>query len=74
VQQVKGQGLPIFEQGGKFGDLFVEYNVILPSTVSPSLRASKSMYQLITLNLFIILQFHSELADAFRPVRGKDEL
>jgi len=38
VQTINGEGMPIFEQDGKFGDLYVEYNVILPSTITPSLR------------------------------------
>ncbi|KAF9514924.1 hypothetical protein BS47DRAFT_1376395 [Hydnum rufescens UP504] len=38
VQTIKGEGMPVFEQDGKFGDLYVEYNVILPSTITPSLR------------------------------------
>jgi len=39
VHQVKGEGLPIFEQSSHFGDLFVEYNVVLPAAISPAFRA-----------------------------------
>lgn len=42
VQTIKGKGLPVFEQEGKFGDLFVEYTVVLPQSISNGLRSSKS--------------------------------
>lgn len=38
VQQIRGEGMPVFEQDDKFGDLFIEYNVVLPSSVSQSAR------------------------------------
>jgi DnaJ-related protein SCJ1 len=37
VQVIKGEGMPVFERE-EFGDLFVEYNVVLPAELSPSLR------------------------------------
>ncbi|GAA94207.1 uncharacterized protein L969DRAFT_16430 [Mixia osmundae IAM 14324] len=37
VQVIKGEGLPHFQSGGH-GDLFVQYNVVLPATISPSVR------------------------------------
>ncbi|KAF8340261.1 DnaJ-domain-containing protein [Cantharellus anzutake] len=38
VQQIEGEGMPVFDQEGMFGDLFIEYNVVLPSTISKSAR------------------------------------
>ncbi|KAI0661750.1 DnaJ-domain-containing protein [Cubamyces menziesii] len=37
VQTIKGEGMPIFEGTG-YGDLYVEYNVVLPSEISPETR------------------------------------
>jgi len=37
VQTIKGEGMPIFEQSN-YGELFVEYNVVLPMEVSPDLK------------------------------------
>ncbi|KAH9945168.1 DnaJ-domain-containing protein [Epithele typhae] len=34
VQVIKGEGMPIFEHPFEHGDLFVEYNVILPTELS----------------------------------------
>ncbi|ORY72570.1 hypothetical protein BCR35DRAFT_282007 [Leucosporidium creatinivorum] len=39
VQTVKGEGLPVYHESGH-GDLFVEYSVVLPSTISSSARSS----------------------------------
>ena len=40
VQTIHGEGMPIFERSSR-GDLFVEYNVVLPMEVGPELRRSK---------------------------------
>lgn len=40
VQVVKGEGLPVYHESGH-GDLFVEYSVVLPTTISASARSSK---------------------------------
>ncbi|KAI5122286.1 hypothetical protein M0805_002366 [Coniferiporia weirii] len=37
VQIIKNEGMPIFQEG-TFGDLFVEYNVVLPTDISSELR------------------------------------
>ncbi|KAG8858774.1 DnaJ- protein scj1 [Tulasnella sp. 330] len=37
VQVIKGEGMPVFEGRG-FGDMFIEYNVVLPASLSASLR------------------------------------
>ena len=42
VQVVKGEGMPSFGRKGSNGDLFVEYNVVLPVEISSELRRSKS--------------------------------
>ena len=42
VQVVKGEGMPHFGSRSTKGDLFVEYNVILPLEVSSETRLSKS--------------------------------
>jgi DnaJ-class molecular chaperone len=41
VQTIKGEGMPAFENF-HHGDLFVEYNVVLPSDLTPDLRHSTS--------------------------------
>lgn len=40
VQTIKGEGMPIYREG-TFGDLFVEYTVVLPTELSPELRRSE---------------------------------
>ncbi|KIJ50976.1 hypothetical protein M422DRAFT_776891 [Sphaerobolus stellatus SS14] len=37
VQTIKDEGMPVFEGTG-YGDLFVEYNVVLPAKLSPELQ------------------------------------
>nr|GAT60787.1 chaperone protein DnaJ [Mycena chlorophos] len=37
VQTLEGEGMPHFEKS-TFGDLFVEYNVVLPTEISPQIR------------------------------------
>ncbi|KAI0649090.1 DnaJ-domain-containing protein [Trametes meyenii] len=37
VQTIKGEGMPVFQQS-EYGDLYVEYNVVLPSEVSPETK------------------------------------
>jgi len=34
VQQIKGEGMPLFERHKEQGDLFIEYNVVLPTSLS----------------------------------------
>jgi len=38
VQMIKGEGMPSFENKNAKGDLFVEYNVVLPVEISPEMR------------------------------------
>lgn len=40
--KVPGEGMPIFEGPGH-GDLFIEFNVVLPERISPELRKSESV-------------------------------
>ncbi|KAH9942757.1 hypothetical protein B0H21DRAFT_750217 [Amylocystis lapponica] len=35
VQTIKEEGMPVFEQDDAFGDLYIEYNVVLPTELSP---------------------------------------
>ena len=44
IQTFKGEGMPHFGSRSSRGDLFVEYNVVLPLEVSPETRRSKSFY------------------------------
>ncbi|KAL5525788.1 hypothetical protein ACEPAG_7125 [Sanghuangporus baumii] len=37
VQIIRGEGMPVWQES-KFGDLFVEYAVVLPTEISPELR------------------------------------
>ena len=41
VQTVKGEGMPVF-QGNTFGDLYVEYTVVLPTEINAGLRKRES--------------------------------
>lgn len=42
VQVIKGEGMPVFGRPSLKGDLFIEYNVILPLEVSKETRQSES--------------------------------
>lgn len=42
VQTIKGEGMPLFERPTSHGDLFVEYNVVLPTQLSKETRQSAS--------------------------------
>jgi len=42
VQTIEGEGMPLPENENLHGDLFVEYNVVLPVDISPQTRRSKS--------------------------------
>lgn len=41
VQMFEGEGMPLFEQSGR-GNLFIEYNVVLPVELGPDMRQSKT--------------------------------
>jgi len=43
VQVLKGEGMPIFGMQNSKGDLYVEYNVVLPVDISSDMRRSKSL-------------------------------
>ncbi|CDO78181.1 hypothetical protein BN946_scf184797.g7 [Trametes cinnabarina] len=57
VQTIKGEGMPLFEGTG-YGDLYVEYNVVLPTEISPETRKR------------LLIAFHPETHGA----HSKDEL
>ena len=40
VQVIKGEGMPHFN-GNDHGDLYIEYNVVLPTSLSPDMRKRK---------------------------------
>ena len=63
--------MPIFESS-RHGDLFVEYNVVLPTEMSQKTRRSKFLdpSSLIVLQIYLIL----ELVDAFLEGTSHDEL
>lgn len=68
--------MPVFEQDGVFGDLYVEYNVVLPPILSPTLKTSEYFP---ASSPFIysseVLLHPIELLEAFHPFKGsKDEL
>lgn len=44
VQVIKGEGMPVFGNRNANGDLFIEYNVVLPAEVSPEMRRSESFF------------------------------
>ncbi|KAI0359840.1 DnaJ-domain-containing protein [Trametes cingulata] len=57
VQTIKGEGMPIYG-GSEYGDLYVEYNVVLPTEISPETKKR------------LLLAFHPESQGA----HSKDEL
>ncbi|THH29597.1 hypothetical protein EUX98_g4576 [Antrodiella citrinella] len=59
VQTIKEEGMPIYEESGR-GDLFVEYNVVLPKSLSPQMRKR------------VAEAFRGEHIESEKP--GKDEL
>ncbi|EPQ54080.1 DnaJ-domain-containing protein [Gloeophyllum trabeum ATCC 11539] len=42
VQTIKGEGMPRFENPSQHGDLYIEYNLVLPTELSPELRKKLS--------------------------------
>ncbi|CCM00090.1 uncharacterized protein FIBRA_02117 [Fibroporia radiculosa] len=38
VQTIKSEGMPVFEHDDAYGELYIEYNVVLPREVSPDMR------------------------------------
>lgn len=52
VQTIKGEGMPIYG-GSDHGDLFVEYNVVLPMEISPQTRRSKFLIFLLNFDMFL---------------------
>ncbi|KAI0707338.1 DnaJ-domain-containing protein [Earliella scabrosa] len=38
VQTIKGEGLPFFDRPSEHGDLYVEYNVVLPTEITPETK------------------------------------
>ncbi len=46
VQIIKDEGLPLFERPSEHGDLFVEYNVVLPAEISPETKKRKYLHTL----------------------------
>ena len=47
VQVVKGEGMPSFGSKSSKGDLFIEYSVVLPVELTPDIRRSESLLNLI---------------------------
>lgn len=45
MQVLEEEGMPLFEQSGH-GNLYVEYNVVLPVKLGPDMRRSKFCYAL----------------------------
>lgn len=61
-------------EGRGFGDMFVEYNVVLPTSITPTLRKSKPDY-IVFVERIADGEPSAELIDAFSDrVAGKDEL
>lgn len=40
VQTIEGEGMPLYQTDG-FGDLFIEYNVVLPVELHSDIRQSE---------------------------------
>jgi len=78
VQTIKDEGMPLFERPTSYGDLFIEYNVVLPTKLSRETRQGASCHRLIDgPNMPMSLaQTFTGLAEAFygKLHRDKDEL
>jgi len=74
VQVFEGEGMPLFEQSGH-GNLYVEYNVVLPVELSSDMRRSKCPYCLREY-IYDSLLRTTELGEAFYGPGGpkRDEL
>lgn len=44
VQVIPEEGMPIYGQHDAYGDLYVEYNVVLPKELSIEVRQSESIF------------------------------
>lgn len=52
VQTIEGEGMPLFDNHNLHGDLYVEYNVVLPVEISSHTRRSK--FKTITAHLSLL--------------------
>jgi DnaJ-related protein SCJ1 len=50
VQVVKGEGMPRFDNPSLHGDLYVEYTVVFPATLSNDQKRSKSLSNILLVN------------------------
>ena len=50
---IRGEGMPIFGSDS-YGDLYVEYKVVLPLELSPEMHRSKSLLPTMSTNLVLI--------------------
>lgn len=64
--------MPIFESADGRGDMFVEYNVVLPTSLTPSVRKS-TLFGHAPFSLLLTFVV-TELTEAFRGRGGKEEL
>lgn len=49
VQIIKGEGMPRFEDPSLHGDLYIEYTVVLPTTINVDQRRSEYiLFQMVT--------------------------
>jgi DnaJ-class molecular chaperone len=70
VQTIKGKGMPEFEKTA-FGDLYVEYSVVLPTALPADTRRSECVDGVSVISANYIL----EIAEAFHGKdHAKDEL
>ena len=71
VETIPDEGMPIFEGTG-FGDLYIEYNVVLPNKLSPDLR-KRSCPLVIFFFSFEHLLDPPGLITALQPMRKPDK-
>lgn len=66
--------MPLFNRRDQHGDLFVEYNVVLPTDLTPQMRRSKPVY-LDSPFRGCVLTLPAEFAEAFQSSSSNhDEL
>jgi DnaJ-related protein SCJ1 len=65
VDTIPGEGMPIYHLSGH-GDLFVEYQVVFPPTLSTKLKTGQSKALALSLSLsFFLRVIRAQITDGF---------
>jgi len=52
IIKIKGEGMPIHENSGETGDLFVKIDVVIPSVLTEAQKASNNFFNIVAKTLF----------------------